>query len=249
MSRKPWNILLDFDGTLHDTETIFSSKLDGLFGLDGKTLYALYLSEIHRKLVHEHFPERHNDRRFHCELFCRHLKKPIDNELICLLENRFKEAEEIIFSSPRFFKDARAFLDMAICNGYRLCLSTGGGNSMAKAKTIQKFFGRNYFEDIIGEETLNHLKDDPLYYEEALKRLSWESEQVVSIGDSIQTDIYPAKLVGIKTIWVNRKNGTQTIEMDKAPDYSANDLISTMDYLTLKFPNQSVIGKNSKIIF
>ena len=139
MPRKYWNILIDFDGTLHDTEAIFYSKLDGLFGLDGKTLYNLYLFEIHRKLVHEHFPKRHNDRRFHCELLCHHLKKPIDKKIISLLDKRFKEAEEIVFSSPKFFEDAKDFLDLAICAGHRLCLSSGGGNSVAKAETIKKF--------------------------------------------------------------------------------------------------------------
>jgi FMN phosphatase YigB (HAD superfamily) len=79
---------------------------------------------------------------------------------------------------------------------------------------------------------MNHLKDDPSYYKKALKRLSWDSQQVVSIGDSIVTDIYPAKLVGIKTVWVNRKKESQKdLNMDKIPDYTAVDLITTIDYL------------------
>ena len=65
----------------------------------------------------------------------------------------------------------------------------------------------------------------------ALKRLSWESKQVVSIGDSILTDIYPAKLGGINTIWVNRKSEVQNLEIDKTPDHTAKDLISTTEYL------------------
>ena len=74
MVKKKWNVLIDFDGTLHDTETIFSLILEGLFGLDGKTLYQIYLFDIHRKIIHEHFPERHNDTRFQCKLLCHHLK-------------------------------------------------------------------------------------------------------------------------------------------------------------------------------
>lgn len=231
MVKKKWNVLIDFDGTLHDTETIFSLILDGLFGLDGKTLYQIYLFDIHRKIIHEHFPEKHNDTRFHCKLLCHHLKKPANEKIIGLLDKRFKEAEKSIFNRPKFFKDAKDFLDLTISDGHRLCLSSGGGNSIAKAETITKFFGRNYFEDVIGEESLNHLKDDPLYYKVALKRLSWESKQVVSIGDSILTDIYPAKLVGINTIWVNRKSKAQNLEIDETPDHTAKDLISTIKYL------------------
>ena len=136
-----------------------------------------------------------------------------------------------VFESPKFFKDAKDFLDLAILAGHRLCLSSGGGNSTAKAETVKNYFGKNYFIDIIGEETLNHLKDTPLYYKGALKRLSWKSSQVVSIGDSLLTDIYPAKLVGIKTVWVNRKKEAKNLDQDKAPDYTANDLIAAIDYL------------------
>lgn len=233
MSRKKWKLLIDFDGTLHDTETIFSSKLDGLFGLDGKTLYNIYLFEIHRKLIHKQFPERHDDTIFHFKLLCNYLKKPGDENTINLLENRFKEAETLVFERPLFFKEAKAFLNRAILAGHQLCLSSGGGNSRAKAETITKFFCKNYFEEVIGEETLNHLKDDPLYYKEALKRMSWESKEVVSIGDSLLTDIYPAKLAKIKTVWVNRKNEIKHLETDKCPDYIVKDLISILDYLAI----------------
>ena len=232
MFNKKWNLLIDFDGTLHDTESVFSSKLDGLLGLNGKTLYHIYLFEIHRKLVHEFFPKRHNDMIFHWELLCKHLKIPIEKKLIRLLDDRFKEADESTFENPKFFKDAKEFLDLATLAGHRLCLSSGGGNSEAKAESIEKFFGENYFKDVIGEKTLNHLKDDPSYYKEALKRLSWDSQEVVSIGDSIVTDIYPAKLVGIKTVWVNRKKENEKeLNRDKTPDYIVTNLLEAIDYL------------------
>jgi FMN phosphatase YigB (HAD superfamily) len=231
MLRKKWNILVDFDGTLHDTEAIFSSKLDGLLGFDGKTLYYIYLFDIHRKMIHKHFPDRHSDTSFLYKLLCDHLKKPYDRDIISSLEECFKEAEKSIVENPQFFKDTPEFLDRAIVGGHQLCLSTGGGNSKEKAETISKFFGKNYFDKVIGEETLNYLKDDPLYYKDALKQLSWESKDVVSIGDSILTDIYPAKLVGIKTVWVNRKKEKGPLESDKNPNYTTKDLISAIDYL------------------
>jgi 2-haloacid dehalogenase len=102
---------------------------------------------------------------------------------------------------------------------------------MAKAALVRNFFGKNYFKYVIGEETLKHLKDDSTYYKEALEKLSWKSEQVISIGDSIKTDIFPAKLVGIKTIWINRKTGSQHLEIDSAPDFMATDLKSAIKYL------------------
>ena len=229
--RKKWDILIDFDGTLHDTEPIFASKLDGIFELDGKTLYHIYLFEIHRKVVHRQFPEKHNDTNFHWKLLLKLLQKPIDNQIINLLNQRFKEADKTIIENPRFFKDTQNFLNRVIDGGHRLCLSTGGGNSKIKAESTAKFFSKNYFDKVIGEETLNFLKNDPCYYKEALKQLSWKSDNVVSIGDSILTDIYPAKLVGIKTIWVNRKKERCNTESDRTPDYKTNNLIAAINYL------------------
>ena len=80
MTKNNWNLLIDFDGTLHDTETIFAEKLNGIFGLDGQTMYNIYLFEIHRKLVHEFFPKKHDERDFHHELLCDFLKKPKDEK-------------------------------------------------------------------------------------------------------------------------------------------------------------------------
>ena len=231
MPGKAWNLLIDFDGTLHDTEAVFSSKLHGLFGLDGKTLYHIYLFDVHRKMVHEKYPEMHNDISFHCELLCHHLKKPINEEIVGLLEKRFKEAKKSILENPQFFKDTKDFLDRASIRGHRLCLSTGGGNSEIKAQIIKKFLGKNYFEMVLGEETVNALKDDPSYYIKALQRLSWEKEKVVSIGDSILTDVYPAKLVGIKAIWVNRKKEFCPLQISLTPDFTSEDLISVINYL------------------
>ena len=62
--KKNWRILLDFDGTVHDTNSIFYSKFDGLLGLDGKTLFNIYMFDIHRKIVHHHFPDKHSDLDF-----------------------------------------------------------------------------------------------------------------------------------------------------------------------------------------
>ncbi|MFC1487623.1 hypothetical protein ACFLRN_08065 [Thermoproteota archaeon] len=50
MVKKKWKVLIDFDGILHDTETIFSLILDGLFGLDGKlcikSIFLIYIERL-----------------------------------------------------------------------------------------------------------------------------------------------------------------------------------------------------------
>lgn len=102
---------------------------------------------------------------------------------------------------------------------------------MKKAEAVTRVLGTNYFDNVLGEEMLGYLKHEPSYYEEALKKLSWKAENTVSIGDTIVTDIYPAKVVGIKTIWVNRRNEKRPTEPERTPDCETSNLTSALDFL------------------
>ena len=102
---------------------------------------------------------------------------------------------------------------------------------MEKAEAITRVLGTNYFSNVLGEEILGCLKHEPLYYEEALRKLSWKAEDTVSIGDTILTDIYPARVVGMKTIWVNRRNEETPTELKGTPNHETPNLVSALDYL------------------
>ena len=231
MLERMWNILIDFDGTLHDTESVYASKLDGLFGLAGEELYHIFLVDIHRKVVHERYPHRHDDLDLHWRLLLQHLREPYDGDTANLLAVRFKEADKTILENPKLFHEAPSFLDHVVKAGHRLCLSTGGQNSLKKAEAITRVLGTNYFVDVLGEEILGYLKHEPAYYEEALEKLSWRAKNTVSIGDTIVTDIYPAKVVGMKTMWVNRRDEKRPTEPERTPDYETSNLISALDLL------------------
>jgi FMN phosphatase YigB (HAD superfamily) len=231
MLEKIWNILIDFDGTLHDTESVYASKLDGLFDLAGEEVYHIFLVDIHRKIVHNWYPNRHEDLDLHWRLLLQHFRKPYDSGEANLLAFRLKEAEKIILEKPKLFHEAPQFLDNVVKAGHRLCLSTGGQNSVKKAEALTRVLGTNYFCGVLGEEIIGYLKHEPTYYEKALKRLSWRAENTVSIGDTILTDICPAKAVGFKTIWVNRRDEKRPTEPERTPDYETTNLISALDFL------------------
>jgi len=231
MLENVWNILIDFDGTLHDTESVYASKLDGLFGLAGAELYNIFLVDIHRKVVHERYPHKHDDLDLHWRLLLKHLREPYDSDIANLLAVRFKEANKIILENPKLFHEAPWFLDHVVKAGHLLCLSTGGQNSLKKAEAITRALGTNYFDAVLGEEILGYLKHESAYYEKALEKLSWRAENTVSIGDTIVTDICPAKVVGLKTIWVNRRDEKRPTKPERTPDYETPNLISALDLL------------------
>jgi len=229
MSKMIGTILIDYDGTLHDSDAVFAAKLDDLLGLSGEDLYRAYL-DIHRNIIHEHYPERHDDMGLHWRLLLQHLGKRYDRETAELLDKRFSEAAEAVVKHPRFFNDTFPFLDQLAEADYEIVLSTGQ-RTLDKAEALRRAGGKDYFSHVLGEEILGHLKNDPAYYREALKRLGTTAERSVSIGDTILTDIYPAKVVGIKTIWVNRRGEKPPTNPERTPDYEVSNLISALDYL------------------
>lgn len=224
-------ILIDFDDTLHDTESVFASKLDGLLGLEGRELYRIYQFDIHRKIVHEQYPERHDDQDFHWRLLLQRLGEPCDSEKIDLLNSRFAEAFKAVLDGPKLFSDAIPFLERLIEMGYELCLSSGR-NSYEKAQALRRAGGKQYFKYILGEEILELPKYKPAYYRKALRMMGSRAHETLSIGDSILNDIVPAKAVGMRTVWVNRRREEPPIDLKMIPDCEVEDLISALNYIS-----------------
>ena len=229
MSQIVSNVLVDFDGTLHDTNLVYAARLDGLFGREGKTLYHMFLFDIHRRVVHKRYPERHDDMDLHLRLLLEHLGEPYNSKNVNLLASRFGAASEDVIKNPMFYPEVATFLDRAVKAGFKLCLSTGGGNTLQKAEAITRVLG-SYFSEVIGEELLGFQKHDPSYYREALRKLGWRAEETASVGDTLETDILPARAVGIRTIWLDR-NSEAPASVDSKADYTAPNLLSALEYL------------------
>jgi HAD superfamily hydrolase (TIGR01549 family) len=224
------SILVDFDNTLHDTDRKFIEKFDGLFGMDGKTLYEIYLFKIHRELIHKQFSNKHWDLRFHCKLLLNFLNKDPNERLVNEFLTKFKQAEEECWSNPIYFEDTIPFLDGLKSKGYKICLSTGI-NAKEKAQGIERFASKKYFDYAFGEDQISYSKTDPNFYRRILKIIRASPNEAVSIGDTITHDIIPAKSIGIKTIWVNRKNAKFDFGNNAKPDFEVKNLYEALEAL------------------
>jgi FMN phosphatase YigB (HAD superfamily) len=95
-------------------------------------------------------------------------------------------------------------------------------------KSILKYFD---YKEIQDEYKIT--KPDPRYYVEILKKCNCETEESIMIGDRIDKDIIPAKMVGMKTIRIKtgiHKNQEPRI-MEEIADLTVED-IKAMDYCT-----------------
>ncbi|UCD45622.1 MAG: HAD family hydrolase [Candidatus Bathyarchaeota archaeon] len=215
--------LIDYDGTLHDYDAVLTRNLEGILGLRGEELYHIYVYDVHRTIVHVRHLDRHDDTMFHCKLIFEHLGRPFDPEVAELIVRKFDEAAERAREDPIYFPEAIRVLDDIKDMGIKMCLSTGR-DAEEKSESLKRVTGSSHFTHVFSETALAVLKTEPEYYVRALDIAGSEPKETVSIGDTPLSDIRPAKMVGINTIWLNRRGEPVPDADDQTADYEVEDL-------------------------
>ncbi|MFH1395941.1 MAG: HAD family hydrolase [archaeon] len=71
---------------------------------------------------------------------------------------------------------------------------------------LEKFDLKGLFDQNFLSYQIGQIKSDPEFFKQILKELNVDKEDCVMVGDSIQSDIIPAKRLEIKAILVDRRN-------------------------------------------
>jgi FMN phosphatase YigB (HAD superfamily) len=53
-------------------------------------------------------------------------------------------------------------------------------------------------------------KADPGFYEDVLAVTRCDANELVHVGDSLENDVFPARAIGIRTVWLNRAGGAKS---------------------------------------
>jgi putative hydrolase of the HAD superfamily len=223
-------VLMDYDSTIHDMDGAMEIKLDGILGFSGKELYRLWVYDIHRGLIHQKYLEYHDDIMFHCRLLFKQLDEMFDEKIARKICDKFKEAQEEAKYEPIYYPDAIPSLDKLKKQGYQMCLSTGY-NAIEKADTLEEITGKKFFDYIFSESILGVLKTETEYYNLIIEKTDSLPSETVSVGDTPLSDIRPAKLIGIHTIWVNRINEAKPLEEEQIPEFEVQDLFDAFDII------------------
>jgi len=77
------------------------------------------------------------------------------------------------------------------------------------------------FDNVFTSQSLGVYKPVPEFYEKILIKTGLEANEVLFVGDSLIDDVKGPHTVGMKTCWVNRKNG---IAGDEKPEFIVSDL-------------------------
>lgn len=98
------------------------------------------------------------------------------------------------------FDDVRPFFEQC---PYPIYVITNDGEKYIRKSMEEKGLSP---AGIVSAETVKAYKPHKEIFEEALKVAGCDKEEVVHIGDSIQSDIAGANNAGIKSIFLNRRN-------------------------------------------
>lgn len=219
--RNAATVFVDFDNTLHRSNEKFASHLNGWMGRSGENILELY-RRIHLKEIHANYPERHQDIDFHATLLLSYLRLPSDSTIKKDFVDRCLKASSDAWTGPSYYPDARRFLDELAKMGVKICLTTGE-DAEKKAEGIYGFLWPHKFDYVFGEDGLGVLKTDREYFTRALRESRSEARSTISVGDSLTTDVIPAKLAGLKAMWINREGRHLPAGIEK-PDFQALDL-------------------------
>lgn len=188
-------IFFDVAGTLLGKPTLFSNIQEALKDLD----HSVDLAEIQNKhkLLSEviRFPDR-TDKGFYDQF---------NSELLYLLG--IVPTEELlgkIFANCTYLP-WKEYEDTKVLNEIKLPVGViSNFNSTLKDK-LKLFFDVD-FQDVLVSEELGVAKPNIEFYQKALDRIGFESNEVLYVGDSIKLDLEPASKIGFNTLIIDRDN-------------------------------------------
>lgn len=94
-------------------------------------------------------------------------------------------------------------------------------------KRLKKFNFSEYIDLCLGSDDVGISKPDPEIFQMALEKASCSAENAVMVGDRLDNDIFPAKAMGFKTVWI-RQGLAGKFQIPKSdefqPDFTVDSL-------------------------
>lgn len=109
---------------------------------------------------------------------------------------------------------------------FKLLLLTNGSPHLQNTKLDITPELIPYFEEIIISGDIGKGKPDSSMFLHALERLRLQKDEVIMVGDNLNTDILGASNLGITTVWINRR---QQKLQDIIPDYEIKELHEVLE--------------------
>lgn len=98
------------------------------------------------------------------------------------------------------FADAKETLETLKQRGY--CLAILANQVAGTAQRLEAWGLLQYFDVVAASAELGVAKPDKLIFEKALEMAGCKPGNAVMVGDRLDNDIFPAKALGMRTVWI-----------------------------------------------
>jgi putative hydrolase of the HAD superfamily len=202
-------IFFDLDGTLLDHVKAEALGIKGFYK-QYETYFPLDEDEFHKEWCG--IGEKHFVRYLNSELTYSQQRIERIKEIFALVGQYLSddEAEKRFLTYLRIYENSwEAFDDVIPClkglKSYRLGIISNGDEQHQIMKL--KHMGINdYFECIVTAGGTGYAKPDLKIFEIACDSMKLSPNDCCYVGDDIKNDILPCKQIGMKGIWLNRRN-------------------------------------------
>ncbi len=106
---------------------------------------------------------------------------------------------------PFLYEETIRVLDR-LKNSYQLVLLTNGSPSLQQTKLEVTAELVPFFRHIVISGEFGKGKPDPSIFQFALSKCNLHADEVIMVGDNLNTDILGAARSGIRSIWINREH-------------------------------------------
>jgi 2-haloalkanoic acid dehalogenase type II len=190
-------IFFDFWGTLIENG-IFPSPVRQAKSILRlyKMPFPLYIIEFEKSLMTQEFDDLYKAFENVCEQF----KIPPDQFILDKLVGMWNKNKLLAKPFPETIKTLEK-----LKKKYKLVLISNTDCFSVKS-VIDKYELSQYFDLMLFSYDLGMLKSNPKIFEHALKKLKLKKDQVVMVGDSMESDIQGAKNADIRPILIDRRD-------------------------------------------
>lgn len=112
-------------------------------------------------------------------------------------------------------------------NKYDIYIVTNGVKGAVPFK-LEKLGINNYIKDVITAEEVGYMKPHKEFFEEVKKRVSYNKEEMLLIGDELEKDIKGGNDNDIDTCWLNQNNAKY---IEYIPTYEIKKLLELKNIL------------------
>jgi HAD superfamily hydrolase (TIGR01549 family) len=98
-------------------------------------------------------------------------------------------------------------------------------------KRLEAFDILKYFQEVISSWEYNLMKPDIELFKMAVNKAKCNASEIVMVGDRLDNDVFPANMVGMRTIWI--KQGFGGIQKPISEMYYPTEEVNNLEELLL----------------